>query len=155
MDTPDARQLHTVVGGIEIVVLEEALVEQLERPGGGVVRRIAIVGDTSQGCLLIAAGTGTQTTVVLDMGGEGQFLEEVELAGDLRIGAEGLLAAEIDINEIVPRAPVVGLELFEGDGHLLTGRLLIRVDVTTEVIVELDVLGTGRKGRKDENGKED
>ena len=71
MDPPNACELGTIISGIEIIVLEEALVEQLERPGGRIVRGITVVGDTCEGGLLIAARTRAETSVVLDMQGKG------------------------------------------------------------------------------------
>ena len=56
------------------------------------------------------------------------------------------MTAHIDIDEIVPRAPLVGLKLLEGKGDLLAIRLLAGVDVTTEIVVQLDVLCLCAKG---------
>jgi len=77
----------------------------------------------------------TQTTIILDMGCEGAVLAEVKLSRNLRVGTLEELIAQVEVNEIVPRTPLVGLELLDGNGHLLTSILLVRVDVTSEVVV--------------------
>ena len=64
---PDTRELGAVEGRIEIRTLEETLVKQLDRPGGREIPRMSVVGRTHKGCLLITAGTGTQTSVIFYM----------------------------------------------------------------------------------------
>ena len=73
------------------------------------------------------------------MDGEGQFFGEVKLTGDLGIGTERLFATEVNVDEVVPRTPVVGLELFESNGNLLTSCLFVWIKVTTKVIMCLNV----------------
>lgn len=85
--------------------------------------------------MLVAASDVVQTAVVLDMGSDGRLFAEVELARDLGIGAAQELAAEVEVDEIVPRAPVVGLKLLEGDGDFLTVGLLVGIDITAEIVV--------------------
>ena len=75
-------------------------------------------------CGLLERTETVQTTIILHMGGEA-FLAEVKLTGDLRICAFRKLPAEVDIDEIEPRAPLVGLELLNGEGHLLTASLFV------------------------------
>ena len=50
------------------------------------------------------------------------------------------------IYKIEPRAPLVGLELFEGEGHFLAPCLFCRVKMTSEVVVQLDVLRLNTDG---------
>ena len=107
---------------------------------------MTVVGWSYEGCLLIAATEVMKSTVVLDMGCEGGVLTETELTRNLRIGTAEELTRQVDIDEILPGPPFVGLELFEGDGDLLTVRLFIGIDVAAEVVMNLYVLGTGREG---------
>ena len=95
---------------------------------------MTIVCSTQQSSLLETTGTA-QSTIVLNMGCKGGLLTQIELTRDLRIGTLDEMTAHIDIDEIVPRAPLVGLELLEGKGDLLAIRLLAGVDVTTEIVV--------------------
>ena len=54
--TPYTRQLGAVEGAVVVRALEETLVKQLDRPSGGEITRMTIVGSTDEGSLLITAG---------------------------------------------------------------------------------------------------
>ena len=140
VDTPDTCQLHTVIGLSGFIALEETLVHQLYRPGLREIGIVAVIGCTHEGCLLETASGLTQTTIVLYMGCEGASTAKTELTRDLRVGTLKELITQVEVDEIVPRAPLIGLELLDGDSDLLTAILLVRVDVTAEVVVKLDVL---------------
>ena len=60
--------------------------------------------------------------------------------GNLSIDTASGLTRQIHIEEVIPRTPIVSLELLEGYSNFLTIILLISVNVTTEVVVQLDVL---------------
>ena len=74
------------------------------------------------------------------MEGERQLFNEIYLTRDLRVGTQRLLATEVDINEIIPGSPVISLELFKSDSNFLTSGLLIGIEVTTEIVMQLNVL---------------
>jgi hypothetical protein len=88
--------------------------------------------------LLETAGSSSETTVVLDVNSERRTLADIDLALDLGIGTLEKLAAEVEVDEIEPGAPLIGFELFEGDGHLLAAILFVGIDITAEVVVKLD-----------------
>ena len=79
------------------------------------------------------------------MGGKGRLPAQRELARNLGIGTLREMAAQVDIDEIVPLAPLVGLELFKGNGHFGTTGFLTGIDITTQVIVNLNILRTGNR----------
>ena len=115
---------------------------------------MAVVGSTEEGGVLETTDViSAQTAIILYVGGERSILAELELTGNLGVGATEELASEVEVDEVIPRTPRVGFELLERDGDFLTVRLLIGIDVTAEVVVQLDVLGAGREGCYSHQGK--
>ena len=100
---------------------------------------MAVPCRTDEGCLLEAAET-VQSAIILYMGGKRRLLAQIELTRNLRVGTFCELTAEVDIHEIEPRTPFVGLEFLEGHRHFLSACLLVGIDVTTEIVVQLHVL---------------
>ena len=133
---PHARQLERMVGAGVGIAAEEALVHQLDAVGGREIVVVTVPGATQQGRLLEAASALAQTAVVLHMGGKA-FLSYAELAAHLGIGRLGELAAEIDIDEVEPTAPLVGGEFLVGQRHLGSSGLVVGIEVPTEVVMQL------------------
>ena len=154
IQAPHSCQLETVVGRSVVVALEETLIHQLHLPGLREVGVMAIVGPTEEGGVLVTAGYVVKAAIVLDVGGEWGFLAEFELTRDLRIGTAEELAGKVEVDKIVPGAPFVGLELLKGDGDFLAVWFLIWIDVTTEVVMQLDILSVGREGCYSHQGEE-
>ena len=133
---PHARQLERVVGAGVGIAAEEALVHQLDAVGGREIVIVTVPSATQQGRLLEAASALAQTAVVLHMGGKA-FLSDAELAAHLGIGRLGELTAEIDIDEVEPTAPLVGGKLLVGQRHLGSCGLVVGIEVSTEVVMQL------------------
>jgi len=134
--TPDTCELEAVIGARVVVALEVALVHQLYGPRLREVGIVTVVGSTQEGCMLETANLiAPQSAVVLNMGGEGRLFAELELTRNLGIGTAEELAAEVEVDEIVPGAQIVCLELLDGDSHLLASVFLVGVDVASEVVV--------------------
>lgn len=68
---PDTCELGTVISRGAIVALEEALVEQLNRPGLGEIGIVTVVGYAKESGMLVAACDMIHAAIVLDMGGDG------------------------------------------------------------------------------------
>ena len=75
-----------------------------------------------------------QTTIILNMGSEALF-SDIKLTRDFGIGTAEELTTHVEIDKIEPRTPFVSLELFKGNGHLLSSSFFIGIDVTSEIIV--------------------
>ena len=88
---------------------------------------------------MLEAAEAVETAVVLHMGGKA-LLADVELTRDFAVGSLDELVGEVHIDEVEPGAPLVGLELFEGEGHLLTAFFLVGIEVASEVVMKLHVL---------------
>ena len=64
-------------------------------------------------CGLLERTETIQTTIILNMGGK-TLLTNIKLTRDLTLSTLGELTTEVDIHEVEPRTPLVGLELLEG-----------------------------------------
>ena len=139
VQSPDARELEAVVAAGVLIALEEALVHELHRPGLREVGIVAVIGGAQKGGLLEAA-EAVQAAVVLHVCGNGQLLAQIEFARNLRVGSLGELTAEVDIDEVEPRAPLVGFELFKRHCNFLSSSLFVGIDEASEVVVQLHIL---------------
>ena len=64
---------------------------------------MAVVGTTKEGGVLETADfIAAQATIILQVSGEWRFLAELELTRDLRVGTAEELAAEVEVDKIVP-----------------------------------------------------
>ena len=64
---------------------------------------MAVVGATEEGGVLETADVvAAQTAIILYVGGERSFLAELELAGDLGVGAAEELVREVEVDEVIP-----------------------------------------------------
>ena len=144
VQAPHTRQLGAGIRVGVVVALKELLVERLHRPCLGEVGSVSIISSTNKSSLLETTRT-TQAAIVLNMSSKGRLLAQIELTRNLRIGALNEMTTHIDIHEIVPRTPLVSLKLLEGYSHLCATSLFTRVNVTTKVVVQLNVLCTDHR----------
>ena len=99
---------------------------------------MAVISSTQQGSLLERT-EAIQTAIVLYVGSKA-LVADIELARNLGVGTLHELVRQVEINKVVPRTPLVGLELLEGYGCALTAILLIRIQMATKVIMNLHIL---------------
>ena len=119
-----------------------------------------IPGTTQQSHMLeatsiVGAGQATtgETAIILHMGSKLLLLVEVELATDLPVGTHHAIALVVEVGEEEGATPTVGLKHLDGGGYALSRREVF-IEQTTEVIVQLYVLGKGQRARQ-ESRRED
>ena len=128
-----------MVGVGVVEAFEKSFVEQLHRKSGREVGVVPVVGRTDEGCLLKTAAT-VQSAVVFDVSGERRIFPKIELARNLCVGTFGEFPAEINIDEVEPRTPFIGLEMLDGHGYFLAIAFFVGIDVASEIVVQLNVL---------------
>ena len=114
---------------------------------------MAVICKSCKSCLL-ETHRAAQSAIIFHMSGKRRLLAQIELTRNLRIGTLRKMIRQVDIDEIIPRPPFVGLELLHSDGHLLSSGFLASVNVTTEIVMQLNVLCLHRAGCQSRQHKE-
>ena len=135
---PRARELP----GIGLRLLGQVLVHGRNREAGLVRRGVPSVGHADEIGIVVAEFVA-QPAIVLNVGGEGRFAQR-KLARDLPVGRFHTLVGVVHVDEIERVAPTVGTKLFDRGGPTWARGLVFGVELTTEVVVQLDVLGLCR-----------
>ena len=152
---PHAGELDAGIGMRAGIALEVMFVEQLHAPCRREVGGVAVVGRANQ-CSLLKTAEAVQPAVVFGVQGRVQGWGDDEFTRNLGVGCLRESAAEVDVDEVVPRPPFVGFELLDGGGHFRSAGLFVGIDIAAEVVMQLYVLCRGcrrRCGKQASEGK--